>query len=164
MADSGERSWWQNPWTCGIGGCCVGCIALPVLILSILGGGAFLLARSSGVYQEALEQVKADPRAVELLGEPIETGWQFNGNVQTGGGGGEARFSVPISGPKASGLLEVEAEKVDGDWHYESIRITPEDGGLPLDLVGGPQILEVPAVPEESALEGIVPEEPEAVN
>ncbi|MCB1037479.1 MAG: hypothetical protein KDD47_26850 [Acidobacteria bacterium] len=150
MANPNERPWWQSPWTCGIGGCCLGCVALPLLIVTILGGGAFFLARSAGVYQEALAMVKEDPRAIELLGEPIETGWQFNGNIQAGDRGGEAEFSVPISGPKGSGMLEVEAKKVAGEWQYEQIRIVPDDGGVPLDLVGGPRILEVPASPGDS--------------
>ena len=84
-------------------------------MVSILGGGAFLLAMNADVYQDAVAMAKTDPRAIELLGEPIETGWQFNGNISTNNSGGEAIFSVPISGPKGSGRLEVEAERVGGE-------------------------------------------------
>ncbi len=119
-------------------------------MVAILGGGAFVLAKSADVYQDAVAMVKEDPRAIELLGEPIETGWQFRGNITTGDQGGEAEFTVPVSGPKGSGELEVEAEKVDGEWKYERIRIYPDDGGLPLDLVGDSQVLEEPSDPAVS--------------
>lgn len=148
MTNSAERSWWQNPWTCGIGGCCLGCVVVPAAMLMILGGGAFIMAKSMDVYQDAVAMVKEDPRAIELLGEPIETGWQFNGSINTNSSGGEASFSVPVSGSKGSGRLEVEAEKAGGEWVYQRIRIYPDDGGPHLDLVESPRVLEEP-LPEE---------------
>ncbi len=134
MTNRESKPFWQNPAVWGGCGCCLGCIAIPLIILAVFGVGVFTVAKETGPYRAAIAQVREHPLAIEKLGEPIETSWQFQGSVNTSGGKGEARYEVPISGPNARGTLSVEATKRDGEWAYDKLEIVLDQTGERLDL------------------------------
>lgn len=127
----GGRSFWQNPWTYGIGGCLLGCVGLPILFVTILGGGAFWAFRSAGFTElrdQAVARAQASPAVVEALGEPIEAGFPRNSSVNIHNSDGEAEMVLPLSGPKGSGRLRVEAERHGGGpWELETLLFTADD-------------------------------------
>src|SRR5215213_2345784 len=113
------RNWkWMLP---------VGCLGLIIGGVALF-GGIFLVAmsamKSSDVYQGALKAAQAHPAAIERLGEPIKDGWFVTGSVKYDGGGGNASFEIPVSGPKKSGTLHVRAVSPDGNWMYERLDLT----------------------------------------
>ncbi len=136
----GERSFWRNPWTWGIGGCLLGCVLLPILFVAILGGGAFWAFRSAGFTElkdEAVARAKASPAVVEVLGEPIEAGFPRNSSINIQSSSGEAQMLLPLSGPKGRGRLRIEAERRDGQpWEFETLLFLPEDRQGEIDLLG----------------------------
>jgi hypothetical protein len=131
----GEKAWWNNPWTCGIGGCCAGCVAIPVLIVSIFGVGLFGFLRSSDVLQDAAEVAKNHPEVIARLGEPVKMGWQISGSINVDGNRGTADFEVPLSGPLGSGTLSVEATKKGGEWTYDRLELTTDENPETIDLI-----------------------------
>ena len=48
---------------------------------------------------------------------------------------GQAQFSIPVSGPKGSGTLCVEAKKSAGEWNYTSMVVEVEADKRRLDLL-----------------------------
>lgn len=137
----GGRSFWQNPWTWGIGGCLLGCVLLPILFVAILGGGAFWAFRSAGFTElkdEAVARAKASPAVVEVLGEPIEAGFPRNSSINVRNSDGEAAMVLPLSGPKGSGRLKVEAERRgDQPWQFETLSFSPDERQGEIDLLTG---------------------------
>lgn len=119
------RNWkWMLP---------VGCLGL-ILIVVAAGAGIFFFAmstlKSSDVYKGALERVRANPAAVEALGEPIKDGWLVQGNINLSGASGNANLQIPVSGPKKSGTVAVRAIYENGAWMYENLDLAVEGGGV----------------------------------
>lgn len=133
----GEKAWYQNPWLWGAGGCCVGCIAIPLVLAAVLGGGIFYAFKGSGVQDEAMARLRANPRAVAALGEPIEAGWMFQGSINLPNDEGEADFSQPVSGPQGAGRLHVTAFRRAGTWTFEELVLRVEGSGEEIDLLAG---------------------------
>jgi hypothetical protein len=104
----------------------LGCSAL---LLALIGFVAFILfvvfgaMRSSVPYKDALAHAQTDPRVVELLGSPVRPGYFFTGSINTQNDSGNADLTIPISGPKGAGILEVRATKASGQWNYERMRV-----------------------------------------
>lgn len=142
MAEEKGRSFWSSPWTCGIAGCCLGCILIPVLFVTVLGGGAFWAWRSSGaseVREEAIARATSHPAVIEALGEPIESGWLPEGRVHIGDGEGEADFSVDLTGPRGEGRLHAVARRQGGgDWEFEVLELAVEGSDEVIDLLAEP--------------------------
>lgn len=138
-----ERSWYQNPWLWGVGGCCIGCILIPVLIVAVLGGGVVYLFKKSDIQEEVLARVRAHPEAMADLGEPVEAGWQVHGSINLSNDEGEADFSMPVTGPEGRGRVYVVAHRRAGEWRFEELLLRLE-GGEEIDLLAGeaPGVLE----------------------
>lgn len=138
----GERSFWKNPWTLGIGGCLLGCVALPILFVTILGGGAFWAFRSAGfteIKDQALARAQANPAVVEALGEPIESGFPRNSSINIQNSEGEAQMILPLTGPKGSGRLKVAAQRHGGGpWELETLLFTADDRREEINLLVEP--------------------------
>jgi hypothetical protein len=97
-----------------------------IAAFSLLGSIGFVAAmngfRHSDVAVLALEHARATPEVVERLGEPIRMGWSIQGQISTfGGGNGEAKLSIPISGPNGSGVLRLIGVKERGEWRLTSL-------------------------------------------
>jgi len=122
------RNWkWMLP---------VGCLGLILGLVALAGGVVFVAMsaiKSSEVYQGALKVVQTHPAAVERLGEPIDDGWLVRGNIKIDGGGGNANFEIPVSGPKGSGTLYVTAVRPDDAWMYERLDLAA--GGETVSLL-----------------------------
>ncbi len=88
--------------------------------------------RNSEVHAQAMDMLRANPQAVELLGEPIEAGRAVSGSVSTANGGGEAELWIPVSGPRDSGELVVEAVRIGGAWDFLKLELNV--GGQSLNL------------------------------
>ncbi|MEM6278799.1 MAG: cytochrome c oxidase assembly factor 1 family protein [Verrucomicrobiota bacterium] len=102
-------------------GCgCLGLILLIAAGVAILFFGVTGAIKKSTPYEETLALVQSNPAAVEALGEPIKAGTWFSGNISINNGVGEASMSIPLSGPKGSGTMYVDANKPAGSqkWNY----------------------------------------------
>jgi hypothetical protein len=79
------------------------------------------MMESSGAYKLAMRTAQASPCVVQSLGSPIKSGWAMSGSIEESGDDGSANLSIPISGPRGKGDIEVEAKKIAGIWTINSL-------------------------------------------
>jgi hypothetical protein len=99
-------------------------------------GGAFYAFKHSTAYEMSVAKLQASPIAVNILGSPISTGFPF-GNISVNGADGKAELSFSATGPKAAGVVLVEAVKKNGVWSITRLALKLNDSGNVIDLVGG---------------------------
>jgi len=106
----------------------LGCVGL--LVMASLVAGAMLLTiafsamRSSDAYQLALAAAKRDPSVAAELGPPVQAGWFTTGRVTVTGPSGDASLAIPISGSRASGTINVSAQKSGGRWTFSVLNVS----------------------------------------
>jgi len=116
----------------------LGCLSL---VLLCTGGGAAVMVgvfgaiKRSTPYQEAVTRLRADPTAVGALGQPIQTGWMVTGSVNADLNGGHAALAIPVHGPKASGVLQVEASRAAKGWTYSTLNLRLDDSKGQVNLL-----------------------------
>ena len=116
----------------------LGCLGgIVVLGASIAGIGfiAVSFLRSNGATRGAFERLQAHPQAIDALGEPIKMGWLMSGSINIDGPSGDAELSIPVSGPRGSGTLYVEAEKQAGAWDYQLLELAIDGSSQRIDLL-----------------------------
>jgi hypothetical protein len=99
-------------------------------------GGVIYRFKHSAAYEMAVAKLQADPVAVNILGSPISTGMPFGG-ISVNGSSGKAELSFSATGPKAAGVVFVEAVKKNGAWSITRLALKLNDSGKVVDLVGG---------------------------
>jgi hypothetical protein len=99
-------------------------------------GGVFHLLKHSAAYEMAVAKLEASPIATNILGSPIATGTPF-GNISFNGAEGKAELNFSATGPKAAGVVFVEAVKKNGVWSITRLALKLNDSGSVIDLVGG---------------------------
>ena len=107
--------WWKIP---------VGCLVLVVLV-ACAGFGILWLVMSSfrhrDPYQKAGSRAHAEPFVVTQLDEPIRPGWFVTGELEVSGSTGQAKLQIPLKGPKNHGTLDLEADLLEGVWHFRGL-------------------------------------------
>jgi hypothetical protein len=130
-------SWWQRNWKWVVP---VGCATLVVLAAAAAAGLLWLVSlgvRSSGAYEEALEQARADCEVQAALGAPVEPGWLVSGSVNVTGPSGQADLAIPLKGPQSSGKLYLAATKTAGRWTFEVLEVEAPGRDDRIDLLAG---------------------------
>lgn len=129
-----DRSWWQRNWKWCVPvlvtmllGLCLGAVA--ALVMGLMG-----VMKSSTPYRDAVQAAQHDPQVAAALGEPVEPGWFFSGNISTTNDRGEAALQIPLRGPHGKADLVVEGTKTGGQWRYSTLQVQPDDGQPPIDL------------------------------
>jgi hypothetical protein len=99
-------------------------------------GSVFFLLRHSEAYHLGVSRLQASPVATSLLGTPIAAGYP-SGKISISGASGTAVLSFSASGPKAAGVVSLEAVKKDGAWLITrlALKLNGRDGVI--DLVNG---------------------------
>ena len=115
-------------------------VLIVLLVVAVMIGGIVTLVlwglslfRSSDVYVGAMDRLRANPAAVEILGEPIEDGWLPQGSINISGPSGNADLAIEVSGSKGKGTLYIVAILKAGEWNYETV--TLESGGERTNLL-----------------------------
>ncbi len=116
--------------------------AMPVFgVLGLLAVGAFIAAvmafvlgtmKQSDPYQRGMEIARADERVQSLLGSPIAEGWLITGSITLDDDTGEAEMTIPVTGPRGSGILQVYGEKEAGQWSLLHLVLLAEGGSIDL--------------------------------
>jgi hypothetical protein len=99
-------------------------------------GVGFYGFRHSEAYKLGVARLQASPVATNVLGTPISTGFP-TGKISFNGASGTAALSFSASGPKAAGVVFLEAVKKDGVWLITrlTLKLDGRDGAI--DLVNG---------------------------
>ena len=128
-------SWWTRNWKWFIP---VGCVTIILLFAAFVGAVAFIIfgsMRQSDAYKQALAKAQNDPVVAQSLGTPIKPGIWVSGNINIQGPSGEANIAIPISGPKRSGTIYVEATKRAGKWNYSLMQVAVEGEDTRINLL-----------------------------
>jgi hypothetical protein len=139
MTQPAQRSWWSRNWIWVVP---VGCLS-P---LAICGGGIALVfvwlfgaIKSSAAYTNAIARAQTNPAVQAALGVPITAASTVSGNFDlrndNGVESGTANFSIPISGPKGSGTIQVVATNSRGQWTFSTLQVTINGQDSPIDLL-----------------------------
>ena len=100
-----------------------------VLLISCALGAAFVALmffvvgaamKSSAPYRAGMDHLHADHAAMAMLGEPVTTSFP-RGSMSANDGDGEAHLRIPVQGASKSGVVYVEGELSEGQWHYTRI-------------------------------------------
>ena len=112
----------------------LGCL-LPLCCTLFIGGIAgivFTVIRNSDVAAQAIEIIQEDPRVQDRLGEPVEIGWLITGKIEVNNDSGVASLTIPVSGPRGSGSVIVDATRSGGIWTFDAMRfsVDGEESGI----------------------------------
>lgn len=95
----------------------------------------FAVMKQSDAYKVSLEMIRADQRAIALIGQPIEeAGLVVTGNVNTNGDNGRAEISYKVKGPKGEAKVFFKAQKVLGQWEVQRLVLQQEGTKERIDL------------------------------
>ena len=135
-----QPSWWKRnwKWVVPVGGCFT-LIILAVIAIGSIFYGVTNALEDSQPYEFALEKINTDGDLVNALGAPIEKDGMISGNWNYVNGQKSAKMTIPISGPKGSGVLYIEATGEGEDWTYHVIRVDIEDSQS-FDIVEDPEL------------------------
>ena len=125
-----------SPWVwvgLGCGVLILGVVGFLVFIFTVVFGSM----RNSMPYQEAVTRAQNDPRVIAALGTPIKPSYFFSGSISTRNGNSDAKFEIPLRGPKGQGLLHIAGTKTGSKWEYNRMTVTLKSG-TEIDLLTKP--------------------------
>jgi hypothetical protein len=144
-----RKGWFGQNWKWFVPLGCFGTLILFACIAFFLLSLVFGVLKSSPPYRQAMSLAQQDARVTAALGSPIEASRFISGNIQVSGNSGSAEFRIPISGPKAAGVLEVSATRSGERWVLEKAELTVTGTGERIDLLES-AAPDVSPVPQES--------------
>jgi hypothetical protein len=108
-----------------------------ILLFAGTFAGVFSLLRHSEAYQLGVSKLQSSPIATNLLGTPITTGIP-SGSIKYNNSSGRADLTFSASGPRAAGMVFVEAIKTNGVWSLTKLVLKLNGSDNVINLVGGP--------------------------
>lgn len=112
----------QKKWA--ISGLVLIFVFLPSIFFFVTG-----IMKNSEAYELSFAELKNNTEVIQMLGNPIDSGFFVTGQIRTGGGSGNAEISYSISGPNGEATAYVYAVKEMGKWkllqlivHSESLQ------------------------------------------
>lgn len=147
-----QRSWWSKNWKWAVPVGCLGLMASCCGATLVAGALGWNVITNNPASTRALEIAKADSEVQAVLGTPIQTSpLKQQNNVQYANGQSRAEAAIELDGPKADGVLRMEAVKSNDEWIYRVLQVEVP-GQEPIDLmdkVGGPSRRELaPPTPD----------------
>ena len=127
--------WWARNWKWFVP---VGCLTIVAVFAAFVGAIVVLVAgsmKSSDAYKLAMQKAQNDPRVVQRLGTPIESGMFVGGSINVAGSSGKADLTIPISGPKGKGTIYLDATKFAGEWKFNRLEVGFEGDPNRIDLL-----------------------------
>jgi hypothetical protein len=129
MEETKQRTWWGRNWLWVVPVGCLGMLGLSVASCAGIIGIGFGIMKQSWACTEGVGLARHNKKVVDLLGEPIETGWMLNGSINESGPSGDADLAIPLSGRRNNGTLYVVAKKRAGEWKFERAEVEVEVAG-----------------------------------
>ena len=138
MYQPSPRNWWSRNWKWLV----PVCVGAPILVcggfVSLLLSLVLGFIKNSEPYGQALYTARTDTAVIAAMGTPLEDGFFVTGDIEISSSSGYADLAIPISGPTGSGTIYAEAEKVQGEWYFDTLGVAVEETDQWIDLLGGP--------------------------
>lgn len=150
MSEPYRPNWWSRNWKWFVPVGCLSTLLLFAAGIALLVSFVFGMMKSSDVYAQAVTRAKADPQVIAALGSPITDGYFTSGSIQQTNGSGTAELSIPISGPKGTGTIYLEARKSAGQWSFNKLTVEIAHPNRRIDLLNDSEksATPLPAAPE----------------
>jgi cytochrome oxidase complex assembly protein 1 len=129
-----QPNWFSRNWKWAVPG---GCLIVILMGIAFVGAAFFLalgMMKQSDAYKIAFDRAQQNPAVIDALGSPIRAGKFVSGSSHVEGPSGDAKLSIPLSGPKGKGTLYVEATKSAGVWQFAILVVEIEKTGERIDL------------------------------
>lgn len=110
-------------------------LALSIAAAILVCGTVFYALSKSEVVTKAFDLAEKNPMLTDRLGSPLRKGWFVTGSVETTPASGHAALAVPVSGPKGSGTLYVEAHQQAGLWKIDLLQFGSKGSDQRIDLL-----------------------------
>jgi hypothetical protein len=139
------KNWFERNWKWFVPALIIFCLLIFGGFLAAIFFGVTQMMRTSPPYQIAVERALKSPDVQAKLGTPITVGRFTSGGINLKGPSGSATLEIPLRGPKARGVIYVEAEKHFGIWAYKTLEFAPDNGDrIPLLDSTMPRIIPLP--------------------
>lgn len=149
-----EATWWSRNWKWFVPVGCLSSIFLFAAFIALTMSFVFGMMKSSDAYSQGLAKTKASPAVVEALGVPIKEGYFTSGSINERGSSGNAELAIPISGPKGSGTIYLEARKSAGGWSFSQLVVEIEKSNKRIDLLAEPEATPRPPLDPDAIVVG----------
>ncbi|WP_245569862.1 cytochrome c oxidase assembly factor Coa1 family protein [Flavobacterium soli] len=120
-----EKSWGVRNWKW-----LVPITALLIMIIAFLSLTSGLMSFAQAyaepaLYENALEKARQNERVSEVLGtiQPVDKLTILEGNVVYAEDHNAVNLTFRVTGSKGKGKMDIQANKIDGNWEYELIKI-----------------------------------------
>ena len=122
---SAKRNIWQRHWKWLMP---LVIIILIIFMVSPIGNSITDIAKAysdSSIYVDAFEKAKSNKQVIEILGtvEPIDKFAIIEGHVAYSNNNNSVNITVRIKGSKGKGKFDIAANKVNGTWEYQVLKI-----------------------------------------
>ncbi len=108
------------------------------LILALILTVPHFIATNSGAYKLAVATANQAPQFTEALGAPIREAWFSEGRTEFGDSA-KAELTIPVTGSKQRGDLQVIAVKEGGEWRLKELMLVLARSGERIDLLASPR-------------------------
>lgn len=128
-----KKSWWKRNWKWAVP--TMGCLGLMVIAIMLFGAVIFGISSAIGDSQastEAMVKVTKNEAAIELLGTPIEKDGIGSINLSYTNGKKTIKQSIPVKGPKGTGVVFIEGEGEGDRWTFSTMNLQTEDQSINL--------------------------------
>jgi hypothetical protein len=136
MDEVPKSNWWSRNWNWFVPVGCLTMILLVAAFVFLVLSFAFGLVKSSDAYGQAMQRARASPVVIEAFGSPIKEGFFTSGSINETGPSGTAQLAIPISGPKGSGTIYLEAQESADLWSFSKLEVEVDKTGKRIDLLG----------------------------
>ncbi len=126
-----KRSWFGRNWLWFVPLVCL----VPILACGGIVMLVFGLLKSSDAYTESLRMVRAHPKVVAAVGEPMEPGFLVTGQVNLNNDAGNADLTYEITGPGDVGTVHVIASKAGGKWTFRTLDVRMKSTGTHINVL-----------------------------
>jgi len=97
-------------------------VLVVVIAIAYLYGGPLMFSSCGNVGDYAMERLRACPKAVELLGNDINTSYGCSwGSTESTGNTERASVRIPVAGSKASGAYHYAADRIGSDIRFSGM-------------------------------------------
>jgi len=127
-----QRSWWQRNWKWAVP--TGGCLTIIIVIVAFVGYGVYKVSANTSVFAfvKVINVVQTNEAVAEALGKPIRI---EDDDYDPELSDTHLELELDLDGSKASGSLEVIADKTEDGWEYSKLEVVVDNTEQVIDLL-----------------------------